>query len=58
MPQHVFIIPDSMLLSINNEYQSLGYPLGKSRKGFKKWLKRYILNAMTALAIKEILDNA
>jgi hypothetical protein len=23
-----------------DDYQSLGYPLGKTRRGFKKWLKR------------------
>ena len=36
-------------------YQQAHYPLGKSRRGFKKWIKRKIIEALTAFVRDE--DN-
>lgn len=34
----------------HNLYRQSGHPLGKSRRGRKKWVKRYVVLALTALA--------
>lgn len=31
-------------------YKNARYPLGKSRKGFKKWIKRRMIEALKRLA--------
>ncbi|MBS1793638.1 MAG: hypothetical protein JSS81_07285 [Acidobacteria bacterium] len=33
-------------------YRRKGYPLGKTRRGFKKWLKRMILKAVGCKSIR------
>lgn len=34
-------------------YRTANYPLGKSRKGFKKWIKKRMIKALTDLVRNE-----
>lgn len=43
------IIKIDALPEFFNMYKIAGYPLGKSRKGFKKWIKRRIYKSLEAL---------
>ena len=36
----------------NTIYESLGHPLGKNRRGRKKWLKRFLVHALKRIAQK------
>lgn len=52
MPTIQFQLDVDVISMLQSKYTELHYPLGKSRRGRKKWIKRYIVKALTELAYK------
>ena len=56
MPNIPIDLDTDVIDDLSDAYRDNGYPLGKSRRGFKKWMKRFIIKSLTEY-VRKYLDN-
>lgn len=44
--------------ALSNTYKRANHPLGKNRRGRKKWLKRFIVKAIINFCTRKRIKNA